>query len=77
MICDWAELRIFKCNEIQSQKSINDMAIPFYGQPSNIMTMCFPPIQTNYLVQYFNNACWLKAQKLQSVHNLFLIYFGS
>ena len=69
-------LRIFKCNEIQSQKSINDMAVAFHGQPSNNIDNVFST-NSNYRVQYFNDACFLKVQKFQSVHNLFLIYFGS
>ena len=67
---------IFKCNEIQPQKSISDMAIAFHGQPPNNIDNVFSA-NSNYRVQYFNDACFLKVQKFQSVHNLFLIYFGS
>lgn len=67
---------IFKCNEIQPQKSINDIAVAFHGQPSNNIENVFSA-NSNYRVQYFNDACFLKVQKLQSVHNFFLIYFGS
>lgn len=67
---------IFKCNEIQPQKSISDMAVAFHGQPPNNIDNVFSA-NSNYRVQYFNDACFLKVQKFQSVHNLFLIYFGS
>lgn len=67
---------IFKCNEIQPQKSINDMAVAFHGQPSNNIDNVFSA-NSNYRVQYFNDTCCLKVQKFQSVHDLFLIYFGS
>lgn len=61
---------IFECNETQPQKSINDMAVAFHGQPSNNIDNVFSA-NSNYRVQYFNDACCLKVQNFK----VCIIYF--